>query len=79
MALAWIFWELLRGPYPNRKMNAYSIVLAAVYLLGFLAEPYLHKQVTLVMFALFAGFISAEQLDYRQSASSGKSLPAEAR
>ena len=79
VALAWIFWELLRGPYPNRKMNAYSIVLAAVYLLGFLAEPYLHKQVTLVMFALFAGFISAEQLDYRQSASSGKSLPAEAR
>ena len=52
-------------------MNAYSIVLAAVYLLGFLGEPYLHKQVTLVMFSLFAGLISAEQLDDRQSASSG--------
>ena len=73
VAVAWIFWELLRGPYPNRKMNAYAIVLAAVYLLGFLAEPYLHKQVTLVMFALFAGFISAEQLDYRRSAIGGES------
>jgi len=72
VALAWIFWELLRGPYPNRKIDAYAIVLAAVYLLGFLGEPYLHKQVTLVMFALFAGFISAEQLHYRQSESGGE-------
>jgi O-antigen ligase len=69
--LAWIFWELLRGPYPSRKIDAYAIVLATVYLVGFLGEPYFHKQVTLVMFALFAGFISAEQLDDRQSASSG--------
>jgi len=69
VALAWIFWELLRGPYPNRKIYGYAIVLAVVYLLGFLGEPYLHKQVTLVMFALFAGFISGEQLEYRQSAS----------
>ena len=53
-ALAWIFWELLRGPYPNRRTHAYAMVLAAVYLLGFLGEPYLHKQVTLVMFSLFA-------------------------
>ena len=62
-ALAWIFWELLRGPYPNRQTHAYAMVLAAVYLLGFLGEPYLHKQVTLVMFSLFAGLFSAEQLD----------------
>jgi len=68
-ALAWIFWELLRGPYPSRKIDAYAIVLATVYLVGFLGEPYFHKQMTLVMFALFAGFISAEQLDDRQSAS----------
>jgi len=76
VAFAWIFWELLRGPYPNRKTDAYAIVLAAVYLLGFLGEPYFHKQVTLVMFALFAGFISAEQLDDRQS-SSGSELRVE--
>lgn len=62
-ALAWIFWALLRGPYSVRKIYTDAVVLAAVYLLGFLGEPYLHKQVTLVMFALFAGLISAEQLD----------------
>ena len=62
-ALAWIFWALLRGPYSVRKIYTDAMVLAAVYLLGFLGEPYLHKQVTLVMFALFAGLISAEQLD----------------
>lgn len=68
-ALAWIFWALLRGPYPNRKIYTYAMVLAAVYLLGFLGEPYLHKQVTLVMFALFAGLISAEQLDDQRKGS----------
>jgi len=65
-ALAWIFWELLRGPYRNRKISAYAIVLATVYLIGFLGEPYFHKQLTLVMFALFAGLLSAEQLDDRR-------------
>jgi O-antigen ligase len=69
-ALAWIFWELLRGSYPNRRTHAYAMVLAAVYLFGFLGEPYLHKQVTLVMFSLFAGLFSAEQLDDQRSTSS---------
>ena len=77
-ALAWIFWELLRGPYPNRKIYAYAIVLAAVYLLGFLGEPYLHKQVTLVMFSLFAGLISAEHLDARRNASTGDHVSVDA-
>jgi len=75
-AFAWIFWELLRGPFPNRMITAYAVVLATVYLIGFLGEPYFHKQVTLVIFALLAGFISAEQLEYRQSASGRESLPA---
>ncbi len=77
-ALAWIFWELLRGPYPKRKIYAYAMVLTAVYLLGFLGEPYLHKQVTLVMFSLFAGLISAEQLDGRRHASTGDHVSVDA-
>ena len=77
-ALAWIFWELLRGPYPSRKINAYAIVLATVYLLGFLGEPYFHKQVTLVMFALFAGFISAEQTDCQLRTSNGEDVSVDA-
>ena len=63
LALAWIFWELVRGQYRRRETDAASLVLATVYLLGFLGEPFFHKQITLVMFALFAGLISAEQLE----------------
>jgi O-antigen ligase len=63
MALGWIFWELIRVPRRNRETDASALVLAAVYLFGFFGEPFFHKQITLVMFALFAGFISAEDLE----------------
>ncbi|MCW8984708.1 MAG: O-antigen ligase family protein [Thermoanaerobaculales bacterium] len=63
LALAWIFWELIRAPRKRRETDAAALILATVYLLGFLGEPFFHKQITLVMFALFAGVISAEQLD----------------
>ena len=63
LSLAWIFWELIRAPHKRRETDAAALVLATVYLLGFLGEPFFHKQITLVMFALFAGLISAEQLD----------------
>jgi O-antigen ligase len=63
LALAWIFWELIRTPHARPETDAAALVLATVYLLGFLGEPFFHKQITLVMFALFAGLISAEQLD----------------
>jgi O-antigen ligase len=63
LALAWIFWELIRARHKRRETEAAALILATVYLLGFLGEPFFHKQITLVMFALFAGLISAEQLD----------------
>ncbi len=63
LALAWIFWELIRAPGRRRETDAAALVLATVYLLGFLGEPFLHKQVTLIMFSLFAGLFSAEQLE----------------
>jgi O-antigen ligase len=63
LSLAWIFWELIRAPYKRRETDAAALILATVYLLGFLGEPFFHKQITLVVFALFAGLISAEQLD----------------
>ena len=63
LALAWIFWELIRTPHRRRETDAAALVLATVYLFGFLGEPFFHKQITLVMFGLFAGLISAEQLE----------------
>ncbi len=63
LSLAWIFFELVRGPIHNREFKATAIILATVYLLGFIGEPFLHKQLTLVAFALFAGLIAGEQLD----------------
>jgi O-antigen ligase len=62
LSLAWVFWELIRLPRQRRETDAAALMLATVYLLGFLGEPYFHKQITLVMFALFAGLISAEDL-----------------
>jgi O-antigen ligase len=63
LALAWMFWELIREPRRNRETDAAALVLATVYLIGFLGEPFLHKQITLIMFALFAGIIAAEDLE----------------
>lgn len=63
LALAWIFWELIRLPCKRRETDATALILATVYLLGFPGEPFFHKQITLVVFSLFAGLIAAEQLD----------------
>jgi O-antigen ligase len=62
-ALAWMFWALVRGPYRSRELAAAASVVASVYLAGFLGEPFLHKQIPLIAFALAAGLISGAQLD----------------
>jgi O-antigen ligase len=62
-SLAWIFWTLVRGPYRSRELASAASVVAAVYLAGFLGEPFLHKQIPLIAFAVAAGLISAAQLD----------------
>jgi O-antigen ligase len=71
LALGWIFWELIRRPRRSRKADATALVLATVYLLGFLSEPFFHKQITLVMFGLLAGLISAEDLETEELADRG--------
>jgi O-antigen ligase len=73
LALAWIFWELIRVPHRNRETDAASLILATVYLIGFLGEPFFHKQITLVMFALFAGFIAAEDMEAADPATESQS------
>ena len=68
LSLAWIFWELIRARYRRRETDAAALILATVYLLGFLGEPFFHKQITLVVFALFASLISADQLEETSTA-----------
>ncbi len=71
LSLAWIFWELLRGPYTDPHTRSIAWILGVVYLVGFIGEPYLHKQIPLVTFALFAGLLSADTLDAKPPGSSG--------
>jgi hypothetical protein len=59
LALAWVFWELVRGPHRDPRDAALSAALAAVYLTGFVAEPFFSKPLTLTLFAFMAGIISA--------------------
>jgi hypothetical protein len=61
--LAWIFWELVRGPYRSRGVQASALVIAAVYLASFVGDPFLHKQLPLLTFALFAGLTAGARLD----------------
>jgi O-antigen ligase len=74
LALAWIFWELIRVPHRRRETDAAALILATVYLIGFLGEPFFHKQVTLVMFAFFAGLISAEDLEVNSPNGEGRAV-----
>ena len=67
LALGWIFWELIRRRRRRPETDAAALVLATTYLVAFLGEPFFHKQITLILFALFAGFISAEDLEKETS------------
>ena len=62
-SLAWIFWVLVQGPYRSRGLAAAASVVASVYLVAFLGEPFFHKQIPLIAFALVTGLISGAQLD----------------
>jgi O-antigen ligase len=62
-SLTWIFWVLVQGPYRSRGLAAAASVVASVYLVAFLGEPFFHKQIPLIAFALVTGLISGTQLD----------------
>ena len=59
LALAAIVATLFAGPYRSRELQSAAVALGCAYLLGFFGDPYLHKQLPLVLFALSAGVISA--------------------
>ena len=47
------------GPYGDARDQSLAVVTAAAYLLGFFGDPFLHKQIPLVLFATMAGLAAA--------------------
>jgi len=60
LSLGAVFGALFAGHYRSRTKQSAAVALGCAYLLGFVGDPYLHKQLPLVLFALAAGVISAD-------------------
>ncbi len=50
---------LVLGPHSSGHAEQLGVLLAVSYLLGFLGDPFLHKQLPLVLFATVAGLAAA--------------------
>jgi len=59
VALFYMMYSLIRGPHQTRDDRKLATALVVAYAIGFLGDPYLHKQIPLVLFATVAGLISA--------------------
>jgi O-antigen ligase len=59
-SMLYIFFVLVRGPYPRREEQDIAALLCCALLVGFLGDPFLHKNLPLVLFATLSGVISAE-------------------
>jgi O-antigen ligase len=61
LSLGWVFWELFRRRPQRPETGALAVVLGTVYLVGFVAEPFFSKPLTVVLFALLAGLIACDR------------------
>lgn len=59
VSLLAIFAALLTGRYRHPQYQSAAVAVGCAYLFGFLGDPFLHKQLPLVLFALSAGVISS--------------------
>lgn len=60
LSLFAIFVALVTGRYQRPEMRSAAVAVACVYLVGFFGDPFLRKQMTLVLFALVSGIISTD-------------------
>jgi O-antigen ligase len=60
LLLGYIVYGLFRGPYRRDEDWTIAIVLGCAYLIGWMGDPYLHKQIPMVLFAALAGIVSAD-------------------
>jgi O-antigen ligase len=56
----WMFYRIFKIPLRDKQFIAIKIILVSVFLVGFIAEPYLHKQFTLALFSLVLGILLAQ-------------------
>lgn len=56
-----IFVQLLRLPVANSESRTLVVILCGVYLVGFMGDPFFHKQLPLVLFCLFSGLILSDR------------------
>lgn len=72
---------LAAGPYGDDSDRHLGLLVAAAYLLGFLGDPFLHKQIPLVLFATMAGLASAygHSLNWQESSRDVRPEPRDAR
>ena len=59
VSLLAIFLAFFAGRYRSPEFQAAAVAVGCAYLFGFLGDPFLHKQLPLVLFALSAGVISS--------------------
>ncbi len=59
LALGGMFWTLLGHREGHPVLRTLMLVLVAVYAVGFLGDPFLHKQLPLTLFSLLAGVLLA--------------------
>jgi len=55
-----LFAALFTGKYRNPEIQAAAVAVGFAYLFGFFGDPFLHKQLPLVLFALSTGIISSD-------------------
>jgi O-antigen ligase len=55
-----VFVALFAGRYRSPELQTAAVAVGCAYLLGFVADPFLHKQLPLVLFALSSGVISSD-------------------
>lgn len=61
IALINIFVQLFRVRFADRETGRLAIILGCVYLIAFVGDPFLHKQLPLVLFSTLCGVILAEK------------------
>jgi len=55
-----MFYRIYQIPLQDKRFVSIKIMLLSVFLIGFIAEPYLHKQFTLGLFSLIMGLLLAQ-------------------